>query len=282
MSDTVTPERALELLADRAVQTLSHEADAELRALLAQFPELNDDLMDLAASAVHLSQQPTEEALPAALETALYRQAAAFEVGAQKGAQGRGTGGASVVPFTPTQRPASRVQRAGNSGRAAWWLAAAATLLAVIGWWGRLGQIPGTPPVENPPQMANNPETLSVLPASLHKDWTKTEDPAAQGVSGEIIWNTEEQQGFMRFQGLPANDPSEYQYQLWIFDARQDDKYPIDGGVFNIPPNDGEVIVPIDPKIEVTDPTLFAITIEKPGGVVVSSRERLVVVAPVA
>jgi anti-sigma-K factor RskA len=84
----------------------------------------------------------------------------------------------------------------------------------------------------------------------------------------------------MSFRGLPANNPSESQYQLWIFDQNQDERYPIDGGVFDIGP-DGEVIVPVTAKIRVREPTLFAITVEKPGGVVVSSRKRLVLAAKV-
>jgi anti-sigma-K factor RskA len=87
----------------------------------------------------------------------------------------------------------------------------------------------------------------------------------------------------MRFRGLPANNPRELQYQLWIFDATRGDQYPVDGGVFDIPANSGgEVIVPIVARIPIRDPALFAVTIEKPGGSVVSSRERIVVVAPVA
>jgi hypothetical protein len=42
------------------------------------------------------------------------------------------------------------------------------------------------------------------------------------------------------------------------------------------------VIIPITAKLEVRDPAMFAVTIEKPGGSVVSSRDRIVVLAPVA
>jgi hypothetical protein len=54
----------------------------------------------------------------------------------------------------------------------------------------------------------------------------------------------------------------------------------LDGGVFDIPTT-GEVIVPINAKLQVREPFMFAITIEKPGGVVVSSRERLPLLAKV-
>ena len=38
----------------------------------------------------------------------------------------------------------------------------------------------------------------------------------------------------MRFVNLAANDPQQNVYQLWIFDAHQDEKYPVDGGIFNV------------------------------------------------
>jgi hypothetical protein len=86
----------------------------------------------------------------------------------------------------------------------------------------------------------------------------------------------------MSFAGLAPNDPSREQYQLWIFDPSQSDKTPIDGGVFNIPATaaaGAEIVVPIDPKLRPTGPVMFAITVEKPGGVVVSDRKRLVLIA---
>ena len=45
-------------------------------------------------------------------------------------------------------------------------------------------------------------------------------------------------EGFKRDE-LPrpaGNDPSQSQYQLWIFGTAQHVKYPVDGGVFDIPP----------------------------------------------
>ena len=85
----------------------------------------------------------------------------------------------------------------------------------------------------------------------------------------------------MRFRGLAPNDPSVSQYQLWIFDRDQDERFPVDGGVFDVESGEGDVFVEIDPKLEVREPYLFAVTVEKPGGVVVSSRERIVLAAPV-
>ena len=52
----------------------------------------------------------------------------------------------------------------------------------------------------------------------------------------------------------------------------------VDGGVFDVP-STGEVIVPITAKLRVGGATLFAVTVERPGGVVVSRREHIVVTA---
>ncbi len=41
----------------------------------------------------------------------------------------------------------------------------------------------------------------------------------------------------------------------------------------------GEVVVEIDAKLPVAEAALFAITVEAPGGVVVSSRERIALLA---
>ena len=83
----------------------------------------------------------------------------------------------------------------------------------------------------------------------------------------------------MCFVGMPVNDPTVEQYQLWIIDPERDDE-PIDGGVLDIT-GTGEVFVAIDAKLNVIEPAALVITIEKPGGVVVSTQERLPLLAAV-
>lgn len=100
-------------------------------------------------------------------------------------------------------------------------------------------------------------------------------------VRGEIVWSGAAQEGYMRFVGLPANDPSESQYQLWIFDAQRSDAHPVDGGVFDISPGSRELVIPINAKIKVNEPVMFAVTVEDPGGVVVSDREHIVALASI-
>ena len=57
------------------------------------------------------------------------------------------------------------------------------------------------------------------------------------------------------------------------------DANPIDGGVFDVPAGVGEHVVRIEAKLQVLRPQAFAITLEKPGGVVVSDGPLLVVAA---
>ena len=84
----------------------------------------------------------------------------------------------------------------------------------------------------------------------------------------------------MTFRGLPVNDPNREAYQLWMFEEAKLEDLPKDGGVFNVTA-EGDVIIPIDAKLRTTDPKAFAVTIEKPGGVVRSEREKIALLAPV-
>ena len=46
-----------------------------------------------------------------------------------------------------------------------------------------------------------------------------TKDPAAAGVTGDVVWDPATQRGYLHFARLPANDPTLRQYQVWIFDG---------------------------------------------------------------
>ena len=105
--------------------------------------------------------------------------------------------------------------------------------------------------------------------------------PDYRGVGGWVVWSPRQQGGYLVFEDLPAQDPDQRQYQLWIVDPTRD-ALPVDGGVFDVQPHradDGRVYVPIDAKLPVSDPTTFAVTLEQPGGVVKSAGP-LLVVAP--
>jgi anti-sigma-K factor RskA len=155
-------------------------------------------------------------------------------------------------------------------------IAAAACLALAVGvvWKYRPRETIAVAPTKQREDLVKKPGTTTVA-------WSSTADPASKAASGDVVWNASLQQGYMRFRGLAKNDPNVAQYQLWIFDKTRDDKYPVDGGVFDVDKETGDVVVPIRPKIKVDDATLFAVTVERPGGVVVSKRERIVVTAKV-
>lgn len=166
------------------------------------------------------------------------------------------------------------------------WVAAAGCLIvAAFAWLRPVGvrevrvEVPVAVPAQPPPERSMSEERARLLadPSTVTLPFAATKDQASQGASGDVVWNQAQQRGFMRIASLAKNDPGAIQYQLWIFDAERDDKYPVDGGVFDV--SSGEVIVPIRSKLAVRRPALFAITVEKPGGVVVSKRERIVLVA---
>ena len=201
------------------------------------------------------------------------------------------TSTASPLP-RPSARTPSRV--VAISG----WIAAAACLLLAIG---ALARRSPPPPIVSLPGATTTPTAISsatpapttvasTTPAELREkllaaegssraEWSPTKDPLGRAATGEVVWNNELQKGTMRFKGLAKNDSSRAQYQLWIFDKTRDDKYPVDGGVFDVDDETGDVVVPIRATLAVNSPTLFAVTLEKPGGVVVSKRERIVVTA---
>lgn len=138
-----------------------------------------------------------------------------------------------------------------------------------------------TPTVEEkltPAQMRQR--LIDTEQAVVRADWTKGTFKESEGILGDVVWSDAKQAGYIRVTGLPVNDKSKNQYQLWIFEDEKLEKFPKDGGVFDVNEN-GEVVIPIDAKIAVKDPKAFAITLEKPGGVVVSERGQIAGLAPV-
>jgi len=128
------------------------------------------------------------------------------------------------------------------------------------------------------PTPAQQRDALLAQPGTLQVQLDATAEPAAAGAKADVVWDPRTQQGVVRFVGLKPNDPSQHQYQLWIFDGDRDQRYPVDGGVFDVPPNADQVVVPIHAALRVHAAKAFAVTIEKPGGVVVSGREHVVAI----
>jgi hypothetical protein len=238
---------------------------------------------ELVATAVELSQLGKLESMPSALRAKLEADAArALATGqaASGGAPGSSDSGSARPTTLP--RPSRTVQLAGWFAAAACLVVAATSFLRAPREVTKVVTIEApTPPAPKVPTIAEQREALRKAGKDVVEiGWSTTKDPAAQGATGNVVWSTSDQRGYMHFHGLAPNDRSQSTYQLWIFDKERDAKYPVDGGTFDIESN-GDVIVPIAAKIHVNKPALFAVTVEKPGGVVVSKRERIVVTAAV-
>lgn len=271
MSDS-SKERLMELLAYLATEGLSPEEQTELDRLLDSNPDWEQSQFELAAAALSLTDLKIEEPLPSPLRSKILNEVYRQMDMAERDAEEKTTSSAKRDNVVALSRSGFGWQRGGWLGQAGWLAAAACLVLAVIGWWPRLQT-----PV--PPSVAEmRAKLLAQAPDLLQTSWTAAASDAT-GVRGDVVWSNSLQRGFMRFHGLPANDPQLGEYQLWIFDATRDERFPIDGGVFSVDRETDEVIVSINAKLKVSEPTLFAITVERPGGVVVSKRDRLALTA---
>jgi len=272
MSDALPRnDRLLDLLVKQATEGVTSAEQVELDRLLAQHDDADPQLIERIAAAVALAGNLPDEPLPAGLRARVEAQAL------------------KELPTAPsnvtTLRPRPAARPASSPSRLGWLAAAACLVLAVIAWWPRLRDVvqPPTQITQTPPTAAEQRLALLEKGATVARaEWSNTDDPASHGVKGDVVWDNNTQRGFVRFSGLAANDPKQAQYQLWIFDAQRDERYPIDGGVFDIPANATEVVLPINARLAVNQPAAFAVTIEKPGGVVVSAREHVVALAKVA
>jgi anti-sigma-K factor RskA len=297
-------QRLVELLVQRAVDGLNSSERAELKALLEEENYVDAGRFEYTAAALLLAgdmEHSVPDEMPDSLRDRLYAQAEAFEdtmapAPRQRSSSGQpqvisiaGRSRSSASTPSAAQQPSTAKQPARKpsssyslQSKAGWFAAAASVLIAVAGWWPRLENA-DQPSAEVPMATALQQEREKLLAQQgvVQRTWQTTQDPAASGVTGDVVWDPQTQNGFVRFRGMQANNTTEQQYQLWIFDGTRDERYPVDGGVFDIPAGQSEVIIPIKAKLEIRDPALFAVTIEKAGGSVVSSRDRIVVLAPV-
>jgi hypothetical protein len=252
MSPEPTPslDRLYDLLAEEALEGLTPAERDELRRLLARFPDVEPTQLERAAAALQLGlhRQPPEP-LPAGLRDRLAPAPAAAR---------RAEPAADRRPAL--HRPSMWYTAFAWTG----WAVAAACLVWAV-----------TPALLD--QFNNTPE------ARLHQmersgattvTWQPSQGALSRPVDGTVVWDRARQSGYLRIEGLPANDPNREQYQLWLIDGRRDE-HPIDGGVFDVPPS-GVAVVPFRPSIGPVDPTKFAITRERPGGVVVTKQRFLV------
>jgi hypothetical protein len=272
-----------DLLTKKAIYGLT---DAEERDLESVDPgNAAEELLtlEMTAAAISLIGSESEEPMPAHLR-GLISAAAVDHVG---------TTAADVTSDSVEPIPSREIvypQEKAGVGWFGWlgWAAAAAVSVALVINIFRAPQPeteiarqipqPTTEKPRDPAQLRD--EMLSSPHPVITADWAPGNVKDVKNIQGDVVWSDETQEGYMRFRGLPVNDRSKETYQLCIFDKTQDKATPIDGGTFDVTAY-GEVVIPIDARLKAQEPALFAVTIEKPGGVVVSKREKIIALAKV-
>jgi anti-sigma-K factor RskA len=283
-------DRLLELLADQAVFGLSTAETAELERLKKQFPDWEKDFsFELAATAINLSAVKETEEMPAALRTKIFANADEFFNQSDKSSEIINSAApAETAAVEATQKTFEFEPKRPFWQWLGWAFAAAACVALAINLWitrssPKTEIVQNPPPVQSPtPKLSPAQERAQLLSAANDAVKIPLADPKnAKEVLGEMVWSNTLQKGYARFNNLPANNAAKETYQLWIVDETQNPKNPaISGGVFDISTT-GEVIIPIDPQLTVRKPTAIAVTVEKPGGVVVSAQEKVVAFAKI-
>ena len=267
MSAMMDPnDRLLNLLSDHATQGLTADEQQELDRLLAETNMKDEsERFEISAAAIDIASNPydVDAELPAAIRDKVLMGAGEFFHDS--------TPSPSSVE---TNRPSMELPTSNHwrFREALGWLVAAACLLLGI-WLSNIAPKP-VDPVAYKFSMAD----VNSAPDRVAADWVGVH---AKDVTGEVVWSDEQQQGYMVFRGLPANDPTVEQYQLWIFDNDVAQEVPTDGGVFDIVKKDGTSTVLFKPTHPVEKGVQFAVTIEPPGGVQQSDRSRLPVIATI-
>ena len=281
MSDHHTQDAAdkiLDLLAEQSGGGLSDAQQAELDALLRESLDHQSGEFDESAAAL-------AEAFAAGAEfEPIPSQVRERCIGSARAVMSEEPAGPAPVSaplrFSPVREPA-------RAGFPMGWLAAAACLvLAVFGWLPKPSATAPTNPWIN--TTGNAQTLLEERQAFLEShadaivwDFVNWSDEYA-GVTGDVVWDPATNEGYMRFSGLPANDPNRERYQLWIVDSARGTPLevpPIDGGLFDIGSDSGEWVVRFRARLPVEDVYGFGITVEDPEGVVISKQERKAAIA---
>lgn len=282
-----------EILFDLLTKQATYGLDATEQKQLNQLSASNDFSIDesfeLAAAAISLSEITINEPMPAHLYSKILANSYNF----------LGDASASVEAAWPPPEPATaddiQPTFAFEPKRSSWsWLgwavaSVACFALAVNVYTTRFEKqvnvVTGPTPVASPdkPNPAKQYEEILASANVIKASFGPAPKAPAElaRVGGDVVWSDAKQAGYMKLRGLPKNDKGVSTYQLWVFDETQDAKTPIDGGTFDVNA-DGEIIIPINAKLTAKNPKLFAITIEKPGGVVVSDRKKMAALASVA
>ena len=249
-------ERLLDLLEKRAIEGLTDAEQHELELLG------DDDSLELTAAAISLGELDKMEPMPAHLRAKIEESANEYF---SEEAVSRPSVREAIIESSPTT---------GFWNWFGWALAGAACIALIANIY--LTRFAPSPQASTPEQKRQ--QLLASAPDISRANVGPGKE--AYTPSGDIIWSDAKQEGYVHVKGLPRNDPTKEQYQLWIFDENQDPKTPVDGGVFDVT-SDGDVVIPVNAKLRIRNPKVFAITVEKPGGVVVSGQDKVAALAKV-
>jgi hypothetical protein len=279
----MNPDRK-DMLYDLLAQKVMHGLDEDEQR---QFDELdpvwaNDEFrtLEMTAAAINMAGVEPDEELPEHLYSKIAADAANYIDSLETASE----------PWPPTigREIFAETPHRSFFGWFGWAAAAVACIaLAVNIWLTRVvpqdeailtpSPIPSPRPLTPQEQLA---AFESSTPNLIHAKWAPGNVKDAKQVTGEVVWSDEKQAGYIRINGLPVRTAPDHCYQLWIFDKVQDKATPIDAGIFDVN-SEGEIIVPIKTKLKPEGPTMFALTIERHGGVVVSKREQIAAIAQV-
>jgi anti-sigma-K factor RskA len=266
----------LELLADQAISGVTAGERIELKLLLEANPDFDLAALDRTAAMLDIAASADDiEPLPDRLRDRIL-------------AQNQSDSEAMCTrPHVAQPRNDIRWREV-----VAWITAAACLLLAVFAWSRWPANKP--PPVAspNPPALAgkaspprpsdddvvrpNGKPTISQLreqllnsaPDVLLLQLVSDNGGGVAGESGgDIVWSSGRQIGYLRLKGSVGDKPAQQrQYQLWIVGSDVSGNELINGGIFAVNPNKGELILPIQAGQFVQQPKMFVVSVESLGG----------------
>jgi hypothetical protein len=299
--------RLAELAVERWLKGLGAPESMEFETLRARYPTLDIDSLEAVAATLQVRLADNPEPLPERVRVKLAK--GADDYFGPRAMSSDDLSGGDIDRMSTSARF--------WLAYGGWLTAAASLLVSVTMWVERPRQAPriATPPpvasairqapispsiaASSPEQVKSVPDTkTSITPRAeladaateraqfmrahawlLQRSFLPGSDPTGQAVTGDVVWDAKSQTGYMRFHGLRPNNPNIEQYQLWIFDARRDERFPVDGGVFNVSSASGDEVIRITARLNVEVPLMFVVTVERRGGVVVSDRSRVAAVA---
>ena len=275
------PDEMFDLLADRAAFGLDNDEATQLDALIDRHGWVREDCLDEVAARLAVSFEEADtasEEMPAGVAERIRAGVHAAIDAGDPGVLGR------IGPADPTTGDAPIAPAGGGGGVMGWlgWVAAAAAIAVAV-------MVANPTETARPQNRAQLVAWIDQHPAAVQWDWAPGLVDPDEDATGLVTFDPETQEGYMLIKGLEPNDPRFQQYQLWIWDQEREpdpanpaplaeNVHPVDGGVFDVN-GEGEAVIPIDAKLIVGKPYLFAITVERPGGVAKSGKEHVPLIA---